>query len=158
MSISSFGYAKFMLLPFHAAVPDKVFPFQLCSILLFQTSAPCSCSRQSISIPTLFHASVPDFRSMQLFLIKVFGFQCYSMHLFQTSVLCSCSRQSISVPALFHASVPDFCSMQCSIPYSIPFCVPFHVPFRGCLRFLIVVFPDHTHLLFFSNRPKLHCL
>ena len=32
---------------------------------------------------------------------------------------------------------------------------------RGCLRFLIVVFPDHTHLLFlasftfFSNSPPL---
>ena len=23
---------------------------------------------------------------------------------------------------------------------------------QGCLRFLIVVFPDHTHLLFFSRR------
>ena len=23
---------------------------------------------------------------------------------------------------------------------------------RGCLRFVIVVFPDHTHLLFFANR------
>ena len=22
---------------------------------------------------------------------------------------------------------------------------------QGCLRFVIVVFPDHTHLLFFSN-------
>ena len=22
---------------------------------------------------------------------------------------------------------------------------------RGCLQFVIVVFPDHTHLLFFSN-------
>ena len=28
----------------------------------------------------------------------------------------------------------------------------FHAVPRGCLRFLIVVFPDHTHLLFL-NRP-----
>ena len=27
---------------------------------------------------------------------------------------------------------------------------------RGCLQFVIVVFPDHTHLLFFSMRDKLH--
>ena len=25
---------------------------------------------------------------------------------------------------------------------------------RGCLRFVIVVFPDHTHLLFFGFRHK----
>ena len=25
---------------------------------------------------------------------------------------------------------------------------------RGCLQFVIVVFPDHTHLLFFYNK---HC-
>ena len=25
---------------------------------------------------------------------------------------------------------------------------------RGCLRFVIVVFPDHTHLLFFYYQPK----
>ena len=25
---------------------------------------------------------------------------------------------------------------------------------RGCLRFVIVVFPDHTHLLFLGSRPK----
>ena len=24
----------------------------------------------------------------------------------------------------------------------------------GCLRFVIVVFPDHTHLLFLSNRER----
>ena len=24
---------------------------------------------------------------------------------------------------------------------------------RGCLRFVIVVFPDHTHLLFFKSEP-----
>ena len=24
----------------------------------------------------------------------------------------------------------------------------------GCLRFVIVVFPDHTHLLFFVRNPK----
>ena len=28
---------------------------------------------------------------------------------------------------------------------------------RGCLRFVIVVFPDHTHLLFFSGL-KLHVI
>ena len=122
-----------MLLPFHAAVSDKVFPFQLCSMHLFQTSVPCSCSRQSISILTLLHASVPDFRSMQLFQIK------------------------LRVPVLFHASVPDFRSMQlfrtkyfrsssvpcicsrlpfhavfhsilCSIPYSIPYSIPCSIP------------------------------
>ena len=26
---------------------------------------------------------------------------------------------------------------------------------RGCLRFVIVVFPDHTHLLFFTVAPIL---
>ena len=26
---------------------------------------------------------------------------------------------------------------------------------RGCLQFMIVVFPDHTHLLFFNTRNKL---
>ena len=26
---------------------------------------------------------------------------------------------------------------------------------RGCLRSVIVVFPDHTHLLFLASRPKL---
>ena len=25
----------------------------------------------------------------------------------------------------------------------------------GCLRFVIVIFPDHTHLLFFNTRKKL---
>ena len=25
---------------------------------------------------------------------------------------------------------------------------------RGCLRFVIVVFPDHTHLLFLATRPN----
>ena len=25
---------------------------------------------------------------------------------------------------------------------------------QGCLRFVIVVFPDHTHLLFLSGEPK----
>ena len=99
-------------LPFNAAVPDKVFPFQLCSMHLFLTSIHCSCSRQNISIPALFHASVPDFYSIQLFQTKVFLFQCYSMHLLQTSVPCSCSRQIISVQALIHASVRDFRSMQ----------------------------------------------
>ena len=29
----------------------------------------------------------------------------------------------------------------------------FAVP-RGCLRFVIVVFPDHTHLLFLAGTPK----
>ena len=24
---------------------------------------------------------------------------------------------------------------------------------QGCLRFVIVVFPDHTHLLFFASQP-----
>ena len=61
-------------LPFHAAVPDKVFSFQLCSMHLFQTSLP---------------AAVPD---------KIFQFQLCSMHLFQTSGPYSCSRQRISVP------------------------------------------------------------
>ena len=28
----------------------------------------------------------------------------------------------------------------------------------GCLRFVIVVFPDHTHLLFFMNFYKQFCL
>ena len=27
---------------------------------------------------------------------------------------------------------------------------------RGCLRFKIVVFPDHTHLLFFDPKPGNH--
>ena len=27
---------------------------------------------------------------------------------------------------------------------------------RGCLRFVIVVFPDHTHLLFTCNVWKVH--
>ena len=27
---------------------------------------------------------------------------------------------------------------------------------RGCLRFVIVVFPDHTHLIFLTWSPKLH--
>ena len=26
---------------------------------------------------------------------------------------------------------------------------------RGCLQFVIVVFPDHTHLLFFESRKEL---
>ena len=26
---------------------------------------------------------------------------------------------------------------------------------RGCLQFVIVVFPDHTHLLFFSNTHRM---
>ena len=101
---------------------------------LFQTSVPCSCSRQSIFIPDLFHVSVQDFRSMQLFQTKYFRFRsvpCICSRLpfhaavpdkvfpFQTSVPCSCSRQSISIPALFHASfsrlsfhaaVPCICS------------------------------------------------
>ena len=25
---------------------------------------------------------------------------------------------------------------------------------RGCLRFAIVVFPDHTHILFFKSEPS----
>ena len=25
---------------------------------------------------------------------------------------------------------------------------------QGCLRFVIVVFPDHTHLLFFKSEPS----
>ena len=31
---------------------------------------------------------------------------------------------------------------------------------RGCLRFVIVVFPDHTHLLFLSTSHvlEIHCL
>ena len=28
----------------------------------------------------------------------------------------------------------------------------------GCLRFVIVVFPDHTHLLFFDGLPFFQCL
>ena len=116
-------------------VPDKVFPFQICSMQLFQTSVPCSCYWQSISVPDLFHATITDFRSMQLFKTKyfrsrsvpcncyrlpfhatvpdkVFSFQLCSMHLFLTSVPYNCSRQSISVPNLFYATVPDFSSMQ----------------------------------------------
>ena len=27
---------------------------------------------------------------------------------------------------------------------------------RGCLQFVIVVFPDHTHLLFLCNRMRLN--
>ena len=27
---------------------------------------------------------------------------------------------------------------------------------RGCLQFVIVVFPDHTHLLFFIFKPEVH--
>ena len=26
---------------------------------------------------------------------------------------------------------------------------------RGCLQFVIVVFPDHTHLLFFTNKQRI---
>ena len=26
---------------------------------------------------------------------------------------------------------------------------------RGCLQFVIVVFPDHTHLLFFMHKPPI---
>ena len=29
---------------------------------------------------------------------------------------------------------------------------------RGCLRFVIVVFPDQTHLLFFNERDMLYIL
>ena len=29
---------------------------------------------------------------------------------------------------------------------------------RGCLQFVIVVFPDHTHLLFLALRPNLFML
>ena len=29
---------------------------------------------------------------------------------------------------------------------------------RGCLRFVIVVFPDHTHLLFWTQEAWLLCL
>ena len=29
---------------------------------------------------------------------------------------------------------------------------------RGCLRFVIVVFPDHTHLLFFIKSAKFEIL
>ena len=29
---------------------------------------------------------------------------------------------------------------------------------RGCLRFVIVVFPDHTHLLFSSNQLAYHMI
>ena len=28
---------------------------------------------------------------------------------------------------------------------------------RGCLRFVIVVFPDHTHLLFFTSTLAINC-
>ena len=28
---------------------------------------------------------------------------------------------------------------------------------RGCLQFVIVVFPDHTHLLFFMGPAKVSC-
>ena len=28
---------------------------------------------------------------------------------------------------------------------------------RGCLRFVIVVFPDHTHLLFFIDEFRILC-
>ena len=28
---------------------------------------------------------------------------------------------------------------------------------RGCLQFVIVVFPDHTHLLFFILGPQVTC-
>ena len=29
---------------------------------------------------------------------------------------------------------------------------------RGCLQYVIVVFPDHTHLLFFCNRSMFRCV
>ena len=84
---------------------------------LFQTSVPCSCSRQSISVPALFQTSVP----------------------------CSCSRQSISVLALFHAAVPDFSSVQLFqtkvFPFQLSSRLPFHAavpdkvfPFQLCSR------------------------
>ena len=108
-------------LPFHAAVPDKVFRFQCYSMHLFQNSSPCSCPDKvflfkhcsmhlfQTSVPCicsrlLFHASVPDFRSM---------------HLFQTSVPCICSR--LLFQSVFHSI---FHSNLCSIPYSIPCSVP----------------------------------
>ena len=28
---------------------------------------------------------------------------------------------------------------------------------RGCLQFVIVVFPDHTHLLFLRVEQDIHC-
>ena len=33
----------------------------------------------------------------------------------------------------------------------------FLVVTRGCLRFVIVVFPDHTHLLFLQKHRKRNC-
>ena len=127
-----------MLLPFHAVVPDKVFPFQLCSMHLFQTSVPCSCSRQSISILTLFHASVPDFRSMQLFQIKVSG---------SSAIPCFCSR--LPFHAVFHSL---FHSILCSIPYSIPCSMPGLSWVCDC-----GISWSYSLTIFFSNRPKSHC-
>ena len=78
-----------------------------------------------ISVPTLFHASIPYkvFSIQTLFQTsvtcsrsKVFPFKLCSMHLFQTSVTCSCSRQSISFQIcsmhLFWTTVPCSCSRQ----------------------------------------------
>ena len=130
-------------LPFHTAVPDKEVPFQIRSMQLLQTSVPYSYSRQSISVPDLFHATVTDFRFIQLFQTKyfrsrsvpcncyrlpfhtivpdkVFPFQICSMQLLQTSVSYSCSWQSISDPDLFRAPVP------CSVPFPIPFQSVYH--------------------------------
>ena len=102
-------------------------------MLLFKTSVPCRCSRQSISIPDLFHACVPDFRSMQLFQSKYFR---------SSSGPCICSR----LP--FHAVVPDkvfpfqLCSMhlfQTSVPCSVPFPIPFHSVFHSIYSILCPV-------------------
>ena len=79
--------------------------YLLCSMHLFQTSVPCSCSRQSISVPALFQTSVP----------------------------CSCSRQSISVLALFHAAVPDFGSVQLFQTKVFPFLLSSRLPFHAAV-------------------------
>ena len=43
--------------------------------------------------------------------------------------------------------------MQASLHLTIIYCINFPI---GCLRFVIVVFPDHTHLLFFIVGYSLH--
>ena len=76
-------------LPFLAAVTDKVFPFQICSMHLLQTSVPCSSSRQSISVPDLLHAFVPLCVPFPIPFHYVFH---SIFHSIQCSVLCSSNR------------------------------------------------------------------
>ena len=183
---------------FHASVPSKVFPFQLCFRLLFHAAVPryfhsssvpcicsslpfyaavpnkyfrsrsvrCICSRllfvaavpdKSSSVPPLFHASVPDFRSMQLFQTKksvpalfhasVPDFR--SMQLFQTKFF---------APALFHAYVPDSCTMQLfQTKYfhssSVP-CICSRLPFHAAVPDKSISVPARLH----ASVPDFHSM